>query len=34
MGDWTNQLCFGDNPDIMREHIPDESVDLTYMDPP
>ena len=32
--DWTNQLYFGDNLDILREHIPDESVDLIYLDPP
>ena len=30
----TNKLYFGDNLDIMREHIPDESVDLIYLDPP
>ena len=29
-----NQLYFGDNLDIMREHIPDDSVDLIYLDPP
>ena len=32
--DWMNQLYFGDNLDILREHIPDESVDLIYLDPP
>ena len=32
--DWTNRLFFGDNLDILREHIPDESVDLIYLDPP
>ncbi len=32
--DWTNKLYFGDNLDIMRNHIPDESVDLIYLDPP
>lgn len=31
---WVNQLYFGDNLDILREHIPDESVDLIYLDPP
>ena len=31
---WKNQLYFGDNLDIMRNHIPDESVDLIYLDPP
>jgi site-specific DNA-methyltransferase (adenine-specific) len=29
-----NQLFFGDNLDILREHIKDESVDLVYLDPP
>ncbi len=29
-----NQLYFGDNLDIMRKYIPDESVDLIYLDPP
>ena len=32
--DWKNRLYFGDNLPIMREHIPDESVDLIYLDPP
>lgn len=27
-------LFFGDNLPIMREHIPDESIDLIYLDPP
>ena len=30
----TNQLYYGDNLDILRTHIPDESVDLIYIDPP
>ena len=30
----TNKLHFGDNLPIMREHIPNESVDLIYLDPP
>ena len=34
MTDWTNQLYFGDNLLVLREHIPDESVDLIYLDPP
>ena len=34
IGDWTNRLYFGDNLDILREHIDDESVDLIYLDPP
>lgn len=31
---WKNKLFYGDNLHIMREHIPDESVDLIYLDPP
>ncbi len=30
----TNQLYFGDNLSVLRNHIPDESVDLIYLDPP
>lgn len=29
-----NQLFFGDNLDVLRRYIPDESVDLVYLDPP
>jgi len=29
-----NTLYYGDNLEVMREHIPDESVDLVYLDPP
>ena len=29
-----NTLYFGDCLDVMREHIPDESIDLIYLDPP
>lgn len=29
-----NKLYFGDNLEILRESIPDESVDLIYLDPP
>ena len=29
-----NRLYFGDNLDILREHVADESVDLVYLDPP
>ncbi len=29
-----NKLYFGDNLDILREYIKDESVDLIYLDPP
>ena len=28
------ELYFGDNLDVLREHIADESVDLIYLDPP
>lgn len=31
---WKNKLYFGDNLPILREYIPDESVDLIYLDPP
>ena len=34
MTDWTNQLYFGDNLSVLHDHIPDESVDLIYLDPP
>lgn len=30
----TNVLYYGDNLDILRKHIPDESIDLVYLDPP
>jgi site-specific DNA-methyltransferase (adenine-specific) len=30
----TNRLYYGDNLDVLREHISDESVDLIYLDPP
>ena len=29
-----NTLYYGDNLDVLRQHIPDESVDLVYLDPP
>ncbi|MCL1880586.1 MAG: site-specific DNA-methyltransferase, partial [Oscillospiraceae bacterium] len=29
-----NELYYGDNLEIMRNEIPDESVDLCYIDPP
>ncbi len=32
--DWQNKLYFGDNLDILREYVADESVDLIYLDPP
>jgi len=30
----TNTLYYGDNLDILRAYIADESVDLVYLDPP
>jgi site-specific DNA-methyltransferase (adenine-specific) len=32
--EWKNKLYFGDNLHILREYVPDESVDLIYLDPP
>jgi len=29
-----NTLYYGDNLNVLREHVPDESVDLIYLDPP
>ncbi len=29
-----NTLFYGDNLEILREYVPDESVDLVYLDPP
>ena len=29
-----NTLCYGDNLDILQHHIPADSVDLVYLDPP
>ena len=29
-----NQLFYGDNLDVLRRHVGDESVDLVYLDPP
>jgi 16S rRNA G966 N2-methylase RsmD len=31
---WKNKLYFGDNLDILREHVASESVDLIYLAPP
>ena len=31
---WKNKLYFGDNLDILRDKIPDNFVDLVYLDPP
>jgi 16S rRNA G966 N2-methylase RsmD len=30
----TNMLYYGDNLDVLRRHVKDESVDLVYLDPP
>ncbi|WP_348644220.1 hypothetical protein [Methylocystis sp. H4A] len=30
----TNRLYYGDNLSVLRDSIPDESVDLIYLDPP
>lgn len=29
-----NKLYYGDNPDVLRRYVRDESVDLVYLDPP
>lgn len=29
-----NRLFYGDNLDVLRHHVADESVDLVYLDPP
>jgi len=34
MTNFTNTLYYGDNLKILRKYIPDESVDLIYLDPP
>ena len=34
LGIMTNALYYGDNLDILREHVADASVDLIYLDPP
>jgi DNA modification methylase len=31
---WRNKLYYGDNLDILREHVATQSVDLVYLDPP
>jgi DNA modification methylase len=33
-GNGRNRLFYGDNLDVLRRHIKDESVDLVYLDPP
>ncbi len=32
--DWKNQLYYGNNLEILRDYIRDESIDLIYLDPP
>ena len=32
--DWKNTLYYGDNLEILRQHVAAESVDLLYLDPP
>lgn len=29
-----NHLFYGDNLEVLREHVPDDSIDLIYLDPP
>lgn len=31
---WKNTLYFGDNLDVLKKYIPDNLVDLIYIDPP
>lgn len=33
-GQWLNELYYGDNLEVLREHISTASVDLIYLDPP
>ena len=30
----TNRLYYGDNLDVLRDHIASDSIDLVYLDPP
>ena len=34
LSSWKNKLYFGDNLDILRDHVDSETVDLIYLDPP
>lgn len=34
MENWKNKLYLGDNLDILRNYVEDESIDLIYLDPP
>ena len=33
-GQMPNTLFYGDNLDVLKRHVKDESVDLVYLDPP
>ena len=30
----SNRLYYGDNLDVLRSHVREESIDLVYLDPP
>lgn len=34
MADEKNKLYYGDNLTVLRDYVPDQSVDLIYLDPP
>ena len=34
MSDAKNKLYYGDNLEVLRDYIPDQTVDLIYLDPP
>jgi site-specific DNA-methyltransferase (adenine-specific) len=34
VSDWKDKLYYGDNLDVLRRYVADESVDLVYLDPP
>ena len=34
MNQWQNKLYYGDNLEVLRKYIKDETVDLCYIDPP
>jgi adenine-specific DNA methylase len=34
MSDHKNKLYYGDNLEVLRDYIPDQSADLIYLDPP
>lgn len=34
MSGWRNQLYYGDNLSILKDHIADDTIDLIYLDPP